>query len=90
MPNLLFLFSLPPSGNRPSRSNLVAFRVPEKAILCGAYGTQLTIRQYLECRAICPMCGSLLESKDRGGMTTVGVTWSMYALTPVAKTEIPG
>jgi uncharacterized CHY-type Zn-finger protein len=29
----------------------------EKAILCGACGTELTIRQYLECRAICPMCG---------------------------------
>ncbi|MGH8012008.1 MAG: CHY zinc finger protein [Candidatus Binataceae bacterium] len=30
----------------------------EKAILCGACGTELTIRQYLECGAICPGCAA--------------------------------
>jgi uncharacterized CHY-type Zn-finger protein len=31
----------------------------EKAILCGACGTELSIRQYLdECQACCPLCGS--------------------------------
>ncbi len=28
----------------------------EKAVLCGACGTELTIRQYLNCQAICPVC----------------------------------
>ncbi len=35
----------------------------EKAILCGACGTELTIRQYLECRAICPMCGAAFNPR---------------------------
>jgi uncharacterized CHY-type Zn-finger protein len=30
----------------------------EKAILCGACGTELSIRQYLKSQAICPSCGS--------------------------------
>jgi uncharacterized CHY-type Zn-finger protein len=30
----------------------------EKAIVCGACGTELSIRQYLECQASCPLCGS--------------------------------
>jgi len=29
----------------------------EKAILCGACGTELTICQYLECQTICPLEG---------------------------------
>jgi uncharacterized CHY-type Zn-finger protein len=32
-------------------------RFDEKAVLCGACGAELTIRQYLECGAVCPMCG---------------------------------
>ena len=28
----------------------------EKAVLCGACGTELTIRQYLNCQAVCPAC----------------------------------
>jgi uncharacterized CHY-type Zn-finger protein len=35
----------------------------EKAVLCGACGAELTIRQYLECRAICPMCGSAFNPR---------------------------
>jgi uncharacterized CHY-type Zn-finger protein len=29
-----------------------------KAILCGACGKELTIREYLECEARCPACGA--------------------------------
>jgi uncharacterized CHY-type Zn-finger protein len=28
----------------------------EKAVLCGACGTELTIREYLNCQALCPAC----------------------------------
>ena len=28
----------------------------EQAILCGACGNELTIRQYLACGAVCPAC----------------------------------
>jgi uncharacterized CHY-type Zn-finger protein len=28
----------------------------EKAVLCGACGTELTIHQYLNCQAVCPAC----------------------------------
>lgn len=28
----------------------------EKAILCGACGSELAIRRYLECGAVCPIC----------------------------------
>src|SRR6266851_8018497 len=35
----------------------------KKAILCGACGTELTICQYLECRAICPMCGAAFNPR---------------------------
>jgi uncharacterized CHY-type Zn-finger protein len=28
----------------------------EKAVLCGACGAELTIRQYLNCQAVCPAC----------------------------------
>jgi hypothetical protein len=28
----------------------------EKAVLCGACGTELTILQYLNCQAVCPAC----------------------------------
>jgi uncharacterized CHY-type Zn-finger protein len=28
----------------------------KKAVLCGACGTELTIRQYLDCQAVCPAC----------------------------------
>jgi uncharacterized CHY-type Zn-finger protein len=27
------------------------------AILCGACGHQLTIREYLDCKSVCPRCG---------------------------------
>jgi len=30
----------------------------EKAVLCGACGAELSIRQYLGCGAVCPNCGS--------------------------------
>lgn len=30
----------------------------EKAILCGACGTEMTIRGYLECESRCPACGA--------------------------------
>lgn len=30
----------------------------ERAILCGACGTELTIRQYLDCSSACPSCGA--------------------------------
>ncbi len=30
----------------------------EKAVLCGACGTELSIHQYLNCRAACPACGA--------------------------------
>ena len=30
----------------------------EQAILCGACASELTIRQYLECGAVCPNCGA--------------------------------
>ncbi len=28
----------------------------ERAILCGACGTELTIAHYLQCQAVCPVC----------------------------------
>lgn len=28
----------------------------EKAVLCGACGAELTIREYLNCQAVCPAC----------------------------------
>lgn len=28
----------------------------EKAVLCGACGSELTIRQYLNCQSVCPAC----------------------------------
>jgi uncharacterized CHY-type Zn-finger protein len=28
----------------------------EQAVLCGACETELTIRQYLHCQAVCPVC----------------------------------
>jgi uncharacterized CHY-type Zn-finger protein len=28
----------------------------ERAILCGACGTEFTIAQYLQCQAVCPAC----------------------------------
>ncbi len=34
-----------------------------KAVLCGACGAELTIRQYLECRAVCPICGSAFNPR---------------------------
>lgn len=30
----------------------------ERAILCGACGTEMTIVQYLDCRHLCPGCGA--------------------------------
>ncbi|HJU27671.1 MAG TPA: hypothetical protein VJ718_00785, partial [Candidatus Binataceae bacterium] len=30
----------------------------EKAILCGACGSELTIREYLDCGAVCPKCAA--------------------------------
>src|SRR5258708_4633606 len=30
----------------------------EKAVLCGAGGAELPIRQYLNCQAACPACGA--------------------------------
>ena len=30
----------------------------ERAILCGACGAELTIREYLECETRCPGCGA--------------------------------
>lgn len=38
-------------------------RFDEKAILCGACGTQMSIRQYLECRAVCQTCGSAFNPR---------------------------
>ena len=38
-------------------------RFDEKAVLCGACGTEMSIRQYLECRAVCPMCGSAFNPR---------------------------
>jgi uncharacterized CHY-type Zn-finger protein len=33
-------------------------RFSEKAVLCGACGHELTIREYLECQSSCPVCAS--------------------------------
>ena len=33
----------------------------QRAILCGACGTELTIRQYLECSEQCPECGAMFN-----------------------------
>jgi uncharacterized CHY-type Zn-finger protein len=33
-------------------------RFDEKAVLCGSCGAELSMRDYLECRAACPHCGS--------------------------------
>jgi uncharacterized CHY-type Zn-finger protein len=30
----------------------------EPAVLCGACGTELTVRQYLDCESRCPMCAA--------------------------------
>ena len=30
----------------------------KNAVLCGACGTELTVRQYLDCANICPACGA--------------------------------
>jgi uncharacterized CHY-type Zn-finger protein len=30
----------------------------EKAVLCGACGSELSIGQYLNCQAVCPACGA--------------------------------
>jgi len=35
----------------------------EKAVLCGACGAELTIRQYIESRAVCPGCGSAFNPR---------------------------
>jgi uncharacterized CHY-type Zn-finger protein len=35
----------------------------EKAILCGACRTELTIQQYLTCNAKCPNCGAGFNSR---------------------------
>lgn len=35
----------------------------KKAVLCGACGGELTIHQYLECRAVCPICGSAFNPR---------------------------
>jgi uncharacterized CHY-type Zn-finger protein len=35
----------------------------QKAVLCGACGAELAIRQYLECRTICPMCQSAFNPR---------------------------
>jgi uncharacterized CHY-type Zn-finger protein len=35
----------------------------EKAVLCGTCGSELTIRQYLECRAVCPMCAAAFNPR---------------------------
>jgi uncharacterized CHY-type Zn-finger protein len=35
----------------------------QKAVLCGACGAELTIRQYLECGAVCPKCQSAFNPR---------------------------
>jgi uncharacterized CHY-type Zn-finger protein len=37
----------------------------ERAILCGACGTEMTIREYLECDSRCPTCGAALNPACR-------------------------
>ena len=35
----------------------------EKAVLCGACGAELTIRQYLNCQAVCPVCRARFNAR---------------------------
>jgi uncharacterized CHY-type Zn-finger protein len=35
----------------------------EKAVLCGVCGGELTIREYLDCHAVCPQCGSAFNPR---------------------------
>jgi uncharacterized CHY-type Zn-finger protein len=37
----------------------------ERAILCGACGTEMTIRHYLECGDACPSCGARFNPSCR-------------------------
>ena len=38
-------------------------RFDENAVLCGACGAELSIRQYLECRAVCPICRAAFNAR---------------------------
>ena len=35
----------------------------ERAILCGACAAELAIREYLECKAVCPRCEALFNPR---------------------------
>ena len=37
----------------------------ERAILCGACGTEMTIREYLECESRCPKCSAAFNPACR-------------------------
>ena len=37
----------------------------ERAILCGACGTEMTVREYLECDSRCPTCGAAFNPECR-------------------------